>query len=458
MSTGQKRIIAIAVVVVIAVAGVGGAILLTQRGISYVTPGVTGVPDSQIIKVGVLDDMTDSTGKGSWQGSWLAAYEINTAGGVVVNGTHYYFGLISEDTSEAAAFLDTSKGVAAAQKIISVDGAQFLTGGFRTESLKAYIETVMDHKLIFIGTGAATDYFCQNVLDSHSRYQYFFRDQPINSTSLGSSAITELAVLRNVIAAMAFGGNTSMVKHWAVLREALDWTVPMDNALKAYMGAIGWDPTPVQDIAFPMTADSTAFSGYWTAINGSKAQVVIPIISAQGGVLMDTQYNATRPQCLICGINVPSQLQSFWTDTAGKCMYEVVLQTFVRHNKTVYTIPFWDHYLGNFSAVPIYTSAGGYDAITLLRYAINQTQSFTNYKLVAALETINKANPITGVAGKAAFTRSHDLSYGWPYGVPIFAQWQSGGNKPCITSGGALYPNYIVTGSLMLPPQGINKL
>nr|MDO8132785.1 ABC transporter substrate-binding protein [Candidatus Njordarchaeum guaymaensis] len=229
MSTGTKRILAVVVVAVIAVGVVGVYLVITPSGPQYQTPGMpAGVASNRIIKIGILDPMTEIQGDSCWKGAYMAVREINTAGGILINGTdHYYLGLIAEDTYEADPSLDITKGVAAATKILTVDGAQFIIGGFRTESLKAYIETVMDKKTIFLGTGAATDYFSQCVFGpnwaSYNRYKYFFRIMPINSTSLGKETITELAVLRSVINASALV-RTKPVKYWAILRENLDWT------------------------------------------------------------------------------------------------------------------------------------------------------------------------------------------------------------------------------------------
>jgi ABC-type branched-subunit amino acid transport system substrate-binding protein len=486
MSTGQKRLLAVVVVVVIVVAGVGIYLAITPSGPAWVTPGApSNMTSSQMIKVGVLDDMTDVTGIGSYRGSWLAAYEVNSAGGVVVNGTHYYFSLISENTYEAAAELDTSKGVAAAEKIITVDGAQFITGGFRTESVLSYRETVMDHKLVFIGTGTATDSFCLSVYDpvghtsEYSRYKYWFRDQPLNSTTLGTAEITELGFMKFYLAdllnatnpgSIMYPNNLTYIHKWAIIREDLDWTIPMDAALKAYMGYIpiadanhtqvDWDATPTDDIALPLTATASDFASALTTIQGHGAQLIIPIFSAGGGVLLDEQYNATKPKAFLMGINVPSQLGTFWNSTGGACKYEIVLQTITNNNaKSPMTIPFYNHYVGNFSAGPIYTSVGGYDAIHLLQYAINKTQSFNDDKIVTALETVNALNPILGPGGNVAFTTSHDLFYGWPLGVPVFAQWIGYNDKPVIPSPGplyGLYPNSIVMANVVPPPWGIN--
>ena len=117
-----KRILAIVIIAVIGTGiGVGAWFFLaTPLGApQYETPGVTGVPADRMIKIGVLGDTKRTTGDGAWKGAWLAAYEINTAGGIDVGGETYYIALISEDTDEENPFLDVTKGVAAAQKIIN---------------------------------------------------------------------------------------------------------------------------------------------------------------------------------------------------------------------------------------------------------------------------------------------------------------------------------------------------
>jgi branched-chain amino acid transport system substrate-binding protein len=235
----------------------------------------------------------------------------------------------------------------------------------------------------------------------------------------------------------------------------------MANALKTSMVAFGWTAAPAIEIAYPITAGSTDFATYWSQVNASGAQVVIPIISAQGGIYMMTQYNATQPQCLIVGIDVPSQLDSFWAGTNGKCRYEVLMQPLVRTNKTALSIPFWDHYKGNYTESPLYTGIGSYDAVYTLTWAMKNCSSFVSERVVTALEKINKANTLLGVSGNLAFTRSHDLVEGYStptlpggkiWGVTLWAQWHRDGTKVCITSFNLFYPDSITTGTLEIPP------
>ncbi|GAG97201.1 unnamed protein product, partial [marine sediment metagenome] len=85
----------------------------------------------------------------------MAAREINEAGGIDINATQFYVGLTAEDTDEANGTLDVSKGVGAAERIISYD-PHFIIGGHRTESVLAYLEPIMDAKIPFLSTGSVS--------------------------------------------------------------------------------------------------------------------------------------------------------------------------------------------------------------------------------------------------------------------------------------------------------------
>jgi ABC-type branched-subunit amino acid transport system substrate-binding protein len=371
MESKTKKILAVVIIAVVAT-GIGVGLWIFQgptSGVLY-TPGVPeGTPNERIIRVGILGPLSDIQGDGMFKGAWLACSNINKAGGVKIGNVTYYFGIIAEDTFESDAQLDISKGVSAAQKIVTQDQARYIIGGFRTESVTAYREIIMDKQMIFIDTGAATDYFCKNVTDNYSHYKYFFRIMPINSTALGKELFTYLAYLKAYLTAVQ--GRT--INKVAILREDLSWTMPLNDALKAKLPALGFNITA--QIAYPITAGLSDFATYWSQIDANQSQICIPIISAQGGILMTTQYAALHPKCLIAGIDVMSQLDTYWNDTLGGCQYEVTLQSTIRTNKTTKTIAFWDNFTATYDSEPLYTAVGSYDGMYLLLDAINKTQS-----------------------------------------------------------------------------------
>jgi branched-chain amino acid transport system substrate-binding protein len=471
MEPKTKKILAVVIIAVVAAGvGIGLWIFLPSPYGKVVTgklktPGAPGgVPSDQIIRVGILGPMSEIQGEGAWKGAYLACDEINTAGGVVINGTTYYFGIISEDTHEADATFDVSKATTAATKMLTQDNVDFIVGGFRTEAVLAYSPSIMAAKKLFLGTGAATDSITGLLNNSYDTYKYFFRVMPINSSALGGEILGYLAYLRGYMEAVLSKNVTNV----AILRENLDWSLPLSYLFNGLVpGApgladLGW--VNITEIPFSPTADSTDFATYWNQIEAAKTQLCIPLVSAQAGIPMMSQYALLQPKCLLAGIDVMAQLDSYWGETGGDCEYEVILQSTVRTNKTTKTIAFWDNFQGNYSSDPLYTAVGSYDSMYLLLHGVNQSQSVNSTEIITVLEAINKANPMEGVAGHLAFTGWHDLIEGYSggtiYGVTLFAQWQkedSTGKKVCVSSGGYVYPDYLVTGNLQLPPWGINN-
>jgi len=447
-----KRIVAIVLIAVIGI-GVGVTVWVFVAPYAWSSADAPGAPagltEDQIIKIGVLGGIYDIQGEGQLEGARLAAYEINQAGGIEVGGKTYYIGITAEDTDESNPNLDTTKGVSAAERIINYKQVQFLTGGFRTESLSVYLETVMAAKIPFIGTGAATDQFCQNVLDDYAKYKYFFRNMPINSSSLGAEIIGFIATYASVLSSASYANRT--INKFGILYEDLDWTEALVNALVAYLPLYTGGSITAK-VAYPITALQTDMDGYMAAIEANSTQILIPVISAQGGILMMNSYDSQHPGFVVIGIDVQSQLDSFWTDSSENCIYETVLQSLHNTSKTAISVPFWNAYVATYGHDPLYTAVGSYDAINLYAWAINETQSFNVDGIINQIETITTANPLPGAGGLAAFTGSHDVQEGYPYGYTLFVQWQAGGTKVVVPSFGSIYPPSIATGNYLLPP------
>jgi len=451
MEKKMKRILAIVLIVVVGIGtGVGIWIFVAPYdwGPSDCPGAPSSITDDQIIKIGVLGGIYDIQGRGALEGAKLAAYEINVAGGIVVGGKRYYIGITAEDTDESNPNLDTTKGVAAAERIINYKQVQFLTGGFRTEALVVYLETVVAAKIPFIGTGAATDDFCQNVLDDYPKYKYFFRNMPINASSLGGEIIAFLATYAGVLSSPSYANRT--INKFGILYEDLDWTEALVNALTAYLPLYGG--VIAAKVAYPITALQPDMDGYIAAIEANDTQILIPCISAQGGILMMNSYNPAINGFVVIGIDVQSQLDSFWTDSGGQCVYETILQSLHNTSKTPVSVPFWNAYLAEYNHDPLYTAVGSYDAINLYAHAINESQSFNVNTIITEIEKIDTTNPLAGAGGYAAFTGLHDIQEGYPFGYTLFCQWQTGGTKVVVPSFGSIYPPGIATGNYLLPP------
>ncbi|UCC19818.1 MAG: hypothetical protein JSV62_00640, partial [Promethearchaeota archaeon] len=287
--------------------------------------------------------------------------------------------------------------------------------------------------------------------DAYSRYKYFFRVSPINTTMLTMQLITYILHLADYLNT-TYGASTLDV---AILREDLTWNEVIATALKVLLPAFNPNITVVMEIAFPITASSTDMATYLNMLEVSGAQIVIPLISSQLGVMMSIVYGALLPNYLLCGINTLAQLDTYWPDTLGSCSYEITMQSIYNVSKTSKTKEFWSDFIEEYAKEPYYNAVGSYDAVNILANAIFNTQSFNSEIIVSELEKINTSNPYIGVGSNIAFTPNHDLLSGWPYGTSIFCQWYSDGTKAVLSSGGLLYPESIPMGYLKLPPWGI---
>ncbi|MGB5911074.1 MAG: ABC transporter substrate-binding protein [Promethearchaeia archaeon] len=416
----------------------------------YVAPGAPdGITIDQLLKIGILHDMNHISGEHAWDGSMLAAREINEAGGLLIDSTQYYIGLVAENTFEADPVLDIGKGIDAANIMIADNDPHIITGGFRTEALIAYIEPIMDAQIPFICTGSTSEIFSENVLNNYARYKYFFRTI-LNGSKIARDIITYILYLANVMTSI-LGKEVTKV---AILREDLEWTDPLANALNNYLPFYGLEV--VEDIVLPIGLTEQDLKDAWYQIDASGAQITVPIFSSQQGNLLGRTYGEVQPKCIMCGVNVVAQLGNYWDATYGNCQYEITLQGTYRIEKTPKTIPFWDNFFGNYSIDPLYTAVSSYDAIYVLSSTIVSTQSFNADDTVSGLEQIDSINTFTGVGGNIAFTSSHDLLGGPDYVFMLFCQWQEGGTKVVLPSGNILYPDSFATGTLAIPAWGIN--
>jgi hypothetical protein len=463
-----KRILAIVLIAVIGV-GVGITVWIFVSPYNWGAKDCPGLEDrtditaDQIIKIGVCGDLERIQGEGQENGAYLAAYEINTAGGINIGGTTYYIGITSENTDEANPILNTATAVAAAQRLINYKRVQFATGGFRTEALAAYRDLFMEEEIIFINTGAAPSSWCQSVLDDYDFYKYFFQPNPINTTALAAELIT-LILTTSYVLSQGVGHN---ITRFSFMREDLEWTKDFQVAMTAVLTNVTGDVDPPlqpliytdTDIAFPQDVTPSQMVTYWNWIDGNNTQIVIPIISGTAGLTFANSYGDEQPACVPIGINVLAQDADFWDDTNGRCEYGVTLESVFETNKTSKTLVFWNNYLGNFSISPIYTATGSYDAINQLAWAINQSQSLNPDTVVAAMETITVDNPLEGAGGYGAYDSSHCIVEGWPFGTALAIQWY-GGSKTMVPGvgiypSGVYYPALQNMSPFQLPSWGI---
>ena len=431
-------------------------ILASALAIALVLPGCAGPAKENVIKIGVIGPMEYVSGEHQWWGAEIGRDTVNAAGGVTLNGKQYMIELIKADSNE---MLSTDDAASAMERLITVDGADFVVGGFRTEGVFAMQEVAMDYQTIFLDCGAATVELCTVVADDYDRYKYFFRVTPFCNTFLVSNTLMEVGMAGGIMKAQT--GIQRPLKV-AICAEGAQWADAMVAAMEAMIPAklgmevVGtWRPSPT----------ATELTAEMTAIEASGADIIMPIISGPLGIPYARSWGELEVPAASIGINVESQKEGFWDATGGFGNYETTLNTYCEGVPlTEKTLPFIEAFKAKTGQIPTFT-AGTNDAIILLAEAIERAGTLDADAVVVELEKTD----FTGCGGPIAFTgledaplgNPHDLVYGPGHTTGIATQWQDGVRKcvwPNLMTGdweGVFYEGTVMW---QAPPRVIEKL
>jgi len=390
-----------------------------------VAPGGAEVP----IKVGVIGPMGSIQGQGMMEGATLAVEEINVAGGVLGQNLTLFLG------DEGA---DPATGAAEMERLISVDGVDFVLGGFRTEIVFPMREVAMDHKKIFIMTGSATTELIncwqtpamgcgKCVREDYDRYKYTFRSTPTNTTVMFLHVL--LPYIKHYLIPKVMIPIFGKPIKVAVLVEMAAWTQQL-RSLIIMGGSLFFSmvhPYNVTDYTAEIVYKSypsptaTDFSVELQAIEELGAQLIFHVFSAQAGRTFIEQWGEMQIPAVPIGVNVLAQESSHWDMTGGNCEGEAFLSSPVRVNVTEKTISFWDNYVTRWGHDPIYTAFGAYDTVYALAEAIERAGTIdpdanpeTDYvagmnrtrgRLIKELEGTDRISTV----GRFKFTLFHDV-------------------------------------------------
>ena len=366
------------------------------------------------IKIGVLGPMAFVQGEHHWAGAELARDEINAAGGISVGGKKRKIELVRVDTNEIQSVSDATNAM---ERVITRDKVDYVIGGFRSEAVLAMQEIAMDYKKLFLGCGAADAKLGANVEKDYNRYKYWFRVTPLNSPGLGR---TLFAVL-NDIAGQIRADLKKETPKVAILAEKVMWTEAIVKAAQANlpkmkMDVVGvWQPSPT---ATDVTAELSA-------IERTGADIVFTVISGPTGIVIGRQMGERNMKATAFGINVEAQKDGYWQATAGKGNYLATLDTYSEVEMTPKMIPFVKAYKGRFGKAPTYT-AGTYDAIQMLKEAVEKAGTTDADKLVPVIEQ----GKFVGTGAFLEYDKAHDPIWGIGKDTGIAVQWQDGQKVP----------------------------
>jgi len=294
-------------------------------------------------------------------------------------------------------------------------------GGFRTEAVLAMQDIACEHKVIFIGCGAAHPELCNRVAADYNKYKYWFRMTPFNSAYLARTSFIHLDYVADTLKKAL---KIPKIKV-AVVAEKAMWADPFTKTAEIVVAQKGmqlvgtWRPSP----------EATDVTAELSAIQRSGADVIFTVFSASVGIPFARQVGELKIPAAQVGINVEAQKDSFWQATQGKGAYAFTSSTFckgVESNEN--TKPFVEAYVKRFGETPPYTAAT-YDAIVYaLVPAIEKTGTLDPDKLVAFLEEyVYKTTNATIKYTKDMDNKPlHDITWGPGYATGIAIEWING--------------------------------
>ncbi len=370
------------------------------------------------IKIGVIGPMKYVQGQGHWNGALMAADEINARGGVQVGNQQMKIELVRADSNE---FLNVTDATNAMERLISRDRVSFVVGGFRTEAVFAMQDIAMEHKVIFIGCGAAHNELCSRVAQDYAFYKYWFRESPFNSSMLARTSFIHLAYVAGIMKEQL---NIPKIKV-AVVAEKAMWADAFTKTAEMVITQQGmelagtWRPSPV----------ATDVSAELSAIQRSGAHIIFTIFSSSVGIPFARQAGELKIPAVQVGINVEAAKDSFWQATNGKGNYVFTSATFCRGvESNENTKAFVEGYIKRFGETPAYTAAT-YGAIKYgLVPSIEKVGTLDPDQIVAFLENYEHKNADATVK----YTKDpdgkplHDITWGPGYATGLAIQWQDG--------------------------------
>jgi len=399
---------------------------------------------ADVINVGVMGPMKFAFGAHIKNGAELAAEEINAKGGITVQGKKYNIVLnVMDDNS----FLSTPDAVSAMERLATVAKVKYVIGGFKTESVLAQQEVMADNKVIFLGCGSAHEEQCRKVAKDYNRYKYWFRVGPPPSIPHARQYLSMSApVLRALKEKLGI-----QKPRVAFLIDKAQFAEPYPIMAQKIFPEMGCEIVGIWRPSFTATSVTAELS----AIKSAGAHMIVVVNAGPSGNIISRQWGELKIPAAMTGVNVEASRETHWKTTDGMCNYMATSGPIANVEMTSKTKPFLAKYTKRYGEAPIYTGVDAYDALYILKEAMERANSLDPDALVPALEKTN----YVGVAYRIAFQpvgteTPHDLILGPKNATYVSLQWRDGKQYVVWPDGHELHPAYIAAGS----PKGWDKL
>lgn len=386
-----------------------------------------GIPDK--VSFGALGPADSPMGDSILKSANLAAKEINANGGIAGSDVE----ILTKDTKD-----DPGTTRSAYQELTTGKNVDATLGIFGSENLLSVMGNIGQAKTPHLTAGAATPEAPKRVKEDYETNKYWFRIGPVNAVFLGESQIE-------------FAKKKFKDMGWekvAFLAEDYKWTEPITNVIKERLES----ETDVEVTEVKRIAEGTEdFTPIYDKLESANIDGVYTAL-AHIGTKSLVQWAKQQRSFGYGGIHVPTQLPSFFKATKGAAISTFSQTTATPTSEiTDKTLPFTKAYADEYNgSYPIYTGYSAYDAVYMLKDAIESTESVDGNTLVSELESVS----YTGTSGTIEFFGKdgrfpHDVKYGPDLVQGVYFQWQMEGEKGVQK---VIYPDDLSDTDYQAPP------
>jgi branched-chain amino acid transport system substrate-binding protein len=373
------------------------------------------------IIIGVLAPMATRQGSVQRDAAALAIEEINTAGGIL--GVPVKM-VIGDDKLEA----DTA--VAELRRLVTVENADILTGGYSSGIMNATLEPMAELKTVFLADASSPAHPAK-VAEDYEKYKYWFRITQNNGASFAFDMADMIDMLRTK--------GVSIDKVY-IIRDEHIWADAVEEFLNPLLAERNVEI--VKNVKIPR--GYTEYEPLIIEANDLGAQVIMPILALSGtGDVLAKHWSTLQLPVLLAGHDLAALDLGFWDKTEGACNYYI----FIADGGVVQTAPptsmcaeFIKNYENKYGHPPeAHQGYGAYDAVYLFKMVVEEASKAGESDPLDSDVIVEYLEKLASLENPAELTRrvafyppgnenkwDHDLAWGNDYVRNWISEWIDG--------------------------------
>lgn len=387
------------------------------------------------ILVGAPVPRASAYGQNGERGMILAAEEINAEGGVNVGGVMRPIKLEIIDTRDEEPGVPTSEVLLSLEKLILQKKVDVVVGGpVMSECGIAAMDLFAKYKMLdLVSIGCFTSTWDQKFAQAPDKYKYSFRE----SGSIKWYIKEAVDLLEKIKKEHGFTKMYISIDDSLMCRKAAE--IVEGIVTKQGWTILGLDKHPI---------GTTDYSVLMSNVKKSGAQILFIWAYAPETSILLRQWADMEVPALPLGFIGAAEDPGFWEATKGKGAYTIVNLTeagATPSNVTPKTMKYFNAYKKRWGVEPRSTgSVSAYEALYVLKDAIERAGSLDKEKLITALEKTD----LQGVRGTLRFDKNHQIVYGYDPKTSVLGNWVQWQDGKRVT----IFPEAAATGKIKMPP------